>query len=548
MFKKHSPINLQNFPTICILITTVTLNLLLVLFHLKSPFILKGDSIEYIIQTQAIVFDKTLTIDTEKRAEYWNKTNPYNLKLAQAKLPIFKIDESNQAGAGFGSLYAGKDLKYRYVHSWYYSIFVAPIYFIFTNVGKIINSNSLEYFSFRIVNLFFLFLPFVFSYYCFKKVKERLGFIIIPIFFLMTYSSLGYLSWEHTELFQFGLLASGIILYPKNSRLNFFSPLFIGIASGQNLPSFLFLFVKFIFELHEEFLLSAKFRTIDKSRTFLFILKYGLAFIIAIIPHIYIYLSFDVLSVIEKLNFANLKYASIDKLQDFFLSPLIGCFWYYPIVFIVYFFVNDCKNINYWIKTVLLFVFVLIVAYITTSTTNLRSAQEGAIRYSAWVLAPLVGFILERVSSIVLSQQRNIFLALFSTIICIVVLFQTIFPRYSSLNFVANKIYKYFHYQEDPETFGELVSKTDFYLPFQFNSCYQYVYSDRKSSQTSVMTLITKRFFNQNCSNTQEIPLCNRIEINWKTHPYLGDYSYFWDINLVDKCYQRNSDFLNVLN
>jgi len=102
---------------------------------LSGPHILHGDGREYILQTQALVFDHALRIDTEARREYWNHTNPHGITLQEADppaaTPSTALTESSQAGGGFGGLYPDRFGHYPYYHFWAYSAVVAPVYPIF---------------------------------------------------------------------------------------------------------------------------------------------------------------------------------------------------------------------------------------------------------------------------------------------------------------------------------------------------------------------------------------------------------------------------------
>lgn len=110
-----------------------------------------GDGREYILQTQAIVLDRSLEINPFKRGTYFNETNPFGINLKLAPLQPLKnelkstssqsphkrdkgkVEEKDQYGGGFGGLYKTLETtkhraSYYFIHSWIYSAGVAPIY------------------------------------------------------------------------------------------------------------------------------------------------------------------------------------------------------------------------------------------------------------------------------------------------------------------------------------------------------------------------------------------------------------------------------------
>ena len=99
---------------------------------INSPQSEFGDGREYVLQTQAIVFDGSLAVDPARRAQYFNDTNPFNVRLDAGSSSSSAPDqdaegEGRQFGARFGSLYLASDGTYRYIHAWVYSLAVAQI-------------------------------------------------------------------------------------------------------------------------------------------------------------------------------------------------------------------------------------------------------------------------------------------------------------------------------------------------------------------------------------------------------------------------------------
>lgn len=117
-----------------------------------------GDGREYMLQTQSIVLDHSISIDPLKRGTYFNETNPFGIKLGikspysgiekslqssqeqgqrqvqgQGQVQRKKVEENDQYGGGFGGLYtalnSSKEKSSLYfIHSWIYSAATVPIY------------------------------------------------------------------------------------------------------------------------------------------------------------------------------------------------------------------------------------------------------------------------------------------------------------------------------------------------------------------------------------------------------------------------------------
>lgn len=121
-----------------------------------------GDGREYMLQTQSIVLDRSVSIDPLKRGSYFNETNPFGIKLGikgpysgmekgleslqqqgieqgleqglqQGESQSRKVEERDQYGGGFGGLYPALDSSKEkpslyFIHSWIYSAATVPIY------------------------------------------------------------------------------------------------------------------------------------------------------------------------------------------------------------------------------------------------------------------------------------------------------------------------------------------------------------------------------------------------------------------------------------
>jgi hypothetical protein len=341
-----------------------------------SPIEEFGDGREYILQTQAIVFDRTVSIDPKLRGPYWNETNPYRVNLSYEKhaepskrhgSPL----ESDQYGGGFGSLYPSKMGSYGYIHPWVYSAVVAPLYAALHAIAP----PFLEYRAFLIANICFLFLPLV-VLLRHSNTWRSLAFTV-----LVCCSPLClYLQWSHTELFCFFCISMGFIGL-LSTRWQRWSPLFLGLGAAQNIPIVLFLPLHLLLTLRSFHVDRWNLRTMVRV-----LLPYGVAGILPGVVALVSYAAFDTWNLLSTLGQADLSYLSIRKVASVFVSPMIGCLWYFPAAAAAALIALVCGRR----RDVALFVFVVVcVAAVSSTTANISSAQLGAPRYSAWFLAPL---------------------------------------------------------------------------------------------------------------------------------------------------------------
>ncbi|HAS82221.1 MAG TPA: hypothetical protein DCS43_05995 [Verrucomicrobia bacterium] len=337
-------------------------------YGLRGRHILHGDGKEYILQTQAIVFDGTLSINTAARKDYWNRTNPYGIVLGDARAPASTLSEATQAGGGFGGLYPDRSGHYRYYHYWAYSAVVAPVYALFHGIDP---SGSLEYFAFRFVNVGFLLLLFGLI------ARQNPGGPTLAVLALLLFSPLiPYCDWQHPEIFCLSLVLASFHLSSNGKAA---SPLPLGLAASMNPPILLF------FPCHLFLVLRSGVprRTRDLCRL---AAGYLLGGLFAVSSGVYFLYHFGTPNVISSIGMASLENASLGRMLDIFINPFVGAVYFFPMLFLL---IPACLSRKTLIPCLAVFASVLLAAWLASSTSNLNAGQVGTIRYAVWLIAPL---------------------------------------------------------------------------------------------------------------------------------------------------------------
>jgi hypothetical protein len=457
-----------------------------------------GDALEYIVQTQSLVFDQSISINRETRAQYWNKTNPFELTLEVLPTHESQLKESNQAGGGFGSLYPSKNSSFYYVHSWIYSLVASPSYYIF-------NLLSLdEYRSFQFFNCVLL------------AIILSLSSLTLCIFILCSPIA-GYVYWSCPEVFQFFCLAIGFNLLEKR-RYPYLAISLIGLAGAQNFPSIVFL-ITALFIYRDSFQFSKKAT----------LLRIALIFILATFPWILYSLTFGTSNLIVGLNQANLQYSSLERLSSYIFSPVAGALFYFPVAFILLPLIEKKKALS-------LILIILSLAYAMTSMANLHSQQIACPRYFSWLLAPLYGILLSYKFTF-----KTDWLLLFS--ISALILFNRNYlfllgehPRSGYLLPLSSRaafIYRNTHYPENPEVLAEIALGKELRAAHEFNRSYEIPLGNNQS-----ICLISRRAYKADfllrkpflpaevrCGELRKKVLGSpRGEIAWSKDSVLGQY------------------------
>ncbi len=369
--------------------TIFLLFLAVVVFQAFSGgLIMRGDGLEYIVQTQSLVLQRQLRIDPESAAGYWNRTNPFGIELSETHPPADRLAEDAQAGGGFGGLYPDRAGHYRYYHFWLYSLAVAPLY---AALHLLRPDGALEYHAFRIMNALFLVIPFLLAW----RGRGNWPLLIVSVLALVS-PLVPYVDWAHPELFcfccvfsAFWLVKAGVAAGPpahggtassrSARRLWWLGPVLLGAAASQNPPILAF------FPL---LVLRAPGQGVSWKRL-AGPLAAGLA--VGLSSTLYYRASVGVWNVIQAIGLADWRFASAGRTLDLFFSPLTGALWFYPACFL---FLAACwrRGSRAFIAAAL--ATVAAVFWVCSTTANFNAAQVGASRYAVWALAPLAFAVL----------------------------------------------------------------------------------------------------------------------------------------------------------
>ncbi len=332
--------------------------------------VVHGDGLEYILQTQAIVLRRELKIDTVAALAYWNLTNPYGISLRPARPPSATLQESSQAGGRFGGLYPDQREDYRYYHYWMYSAAVAPLYWLLHQMDP---SGSIEYAAFPLMNLFFLCFPLLLAWALYAS------WPLLSVCGLILFSPMvPYVDWQHTEMFVYGMTLSAFF-FTRVTRFHACGPVLLGLAASQTLPVALF----FPLHLADAWLYR---RPQGWTAWFRFLVPYGIGSLLALSSLLYFYWHFGVLSVIQTIGLADLRYTSWMRCIDIFIHPMTGALWVFPACFLMV--LSSIRKRSLWFVAVA-FLSIASATWLACATDNFNSGQIGASRHAIWLLVPL---------------------------------------------------------------------------------------------------------------------------------------------------------------
>lgn len=505
-----------------------------------------GDGREYIIQTQAIVFDRAIAVDPQRRGAYWNETNPYGVTLhykEHATPPKYLPPrERDQYGGGFGSLYPSRSGAHYFVHPWVYSAAVAPLYALFHAVAP----GTFEYRAFLVANVFFLFLPLILLL---RHSNTWRTFVFLGC--ICSSPLTPYLQWSHTELFCFFCIMMGFVGL-LSQRWRKWSVLFLGLGAAQNIPLVLF------FPLH--FLLATRnsndsfwnVRALAQR-----VLPYSIAALFPAVVAIVSYVTFDTWNLLSTLGQADVSYLSLRKVASVFISPMIGSLWYFPAATAAVL-LTVCVGRKR--EVALCLVAVVCAATISSTTANINSAQLSAPRYAVWFLAPL--YVLPFYSEIL--RKRWSMVGWWCGAVTVVVCLGTLWWlgtyrclkgdwRYllSSPNRLRPEIaalYRWSHLHDDIEPIVESIRGQELRFPHDFRGIYVWNLGDNKSlwivskrayqnlkgievefaAEGEMATESLLKLFSPKHLGARTFALEAVRGVRFDRHPYYGGYHLLW--------------------
>ncbi len=513
---------------------------------LRAPASEFGDGREYVLQSQAIVFDHSLAVDPARRVPYFNETNPFGLQLDASRTAPPDPDaegEDRQFGGTLGSLYLSSDGSYRYIHPWVYSLAVAPVYAVL----HLLSPGPNEYLAFRITNIIVLFVPLVLLWRR-SPSWETLLFLVV----LLASPISPHLQFSHPEAFCLGLvLASFASARPGRFRVP--SPFLLGVAAAQNVPIALFFPLHFWLLWREAGVGRGE---ISARLCLRALLPYAAAATLPAALLLYSSEHFGALSLIAHLGQADFSYLSARKLLAVFISPMIGCLWYLPASWLAVLVALGRGQLR---QPTIFVVSVIFVAALSSTTANINSAQLSACRYAVWYLGPLyvLPFLFRRGAELRL-QRRETFI--FSAGLLLVALIWLQLGTWRFLNgesfrFLSSQravpevaaLYRLTHLHDDVEPMVENIRQREIPVAHRFRGIYIWNLGEGQS-----VWIVTQRAMNT--SHTIEVrvvgdlasapEVTSAFEISQRSgdlfrltlrsgtsfhrHPYLGGYLLLW--------------------
>jgi len=441
---------------------------------IRSPLIIAGDGLEYLVQTQALVFDQQFKIDTEARRAYWNNANPFGKTLDTTRPPTPPASEATQAGGGFGGLYPDRYGNYRYIHTPTYSLLVAPFYAI---THLLDSSKTLEYLSFRIFNLICLFAPLVYAWQ-----RRRSWWLLLPILSLLAAPVRAYAEWFHPEVFQFAFISLAFMIV-RSKRSAWIAPILLGIAASQNFPILVMFAALFAYAYANQ--------EISRMRSGKILAAWIAGIVLGCSSFIVNYYYFGVPSLFASIGFVHAEYASIWRMSHHFLSPIIGVLWFYPLLILglpIFLFSAGSAELaaNFRVNIIagiITLVAIGIASYLTTTIDNLTSSLIGTVRYATWFIAPLVGqMLMYNWGAVTFSRKKLVYALCVGAAWCAIVAnyrtYELLFR--SPVRFQqgvraqpeAARIYKLLHYHDDIEILVENIKGEELRQPWDFNGIY----------------------------------------------------------------------------
>lgn len=517
---------------------------------IKSPQSEFGDGREYVLQTQAIVFDGSLAVEPAHRAQYFNDTNPFNVRLdAGSSSSISSAPdqdaegEGRQFGARFGSLYLASDGTYRYIHAWVYSLAVAPVYWVLHQLAP----GAAEYFAFRLVNLLALFVPLV-ALWRRRPSVTALLFLIVVLASPVT----PHLQFAHPEVFCLGcVLLSFLGINPRWSRP--LSAMLLGLGAAQNIPIALF-FPLHLWLMWQESGFSVGGITLRRVvRAFV---PYVFAALIPAGMLAYNYAHFGTFNLIAHLGQADFAFLSARKILSVFVSPMIGCFWYMPASWLAIFVALARRQYR---AAILFALSVVAVATLSSTTANINSAQLSACRYAVWYLGPLYLLPFLFPSDRQASDRTREAIA-WSLGLCVVGL---VWLQLGTWRFLAGESYRFFssqravpevaalyrlfHFHDDIEPLVENIKRSEIPVAHRFRGIYVWnlgegeslwIVSQRAMNASRTLEVRADRDlatsqavlkdFGVSTAGDGRYVLTLRDDAAFSRHPYLGGYLMLW--------------------
>jgi hypothetical protein len=235
--------------------------------------------------------------------------------------------------------------------------------------------------------------------------------------------------------------------------------------------------------------------------------------LLASIPALLTYHHFESWNLIVALKQAAPENLTLTRLKSIVASPILGFLWYFPATWVgLLWSITRTPSASRSRAAALTTASVLVVAALSSTTSNINSAQLSACRYAVWYLAPLYWLPFElgtaacgavREAPIGRGTVYNLLLGIF---VCGVVVatgsslwlgtWRMALGRsehFSSLHRATPEVaalYRTTHFDDDPECIAENILQQELGTPQQFNGVYIWNLGAHRS-----LWLISKRAF-----------------------------------------------------
>lgn len=260
--------------------------------------------------------------------------------------------------------YEGKNGKYYSYHFWGYSLFSLPV----KSIIKFFNFNPFK--VFQIMNAFFL--AFALYFIVFRSSFAELQRLLLS--FMVVFSpAFWFIRWPSPEIFSYSLVVTSLVCLYGNRWVP--AVFFSAIAASQNPPIFLLtLFCGFNGVLHSK----------KKIKEIFFVVLAASPFIVSVV---YYYSSFGVLNKVADIS-TNIELISFFRILDLFFDYNLGVIAYLPVIFIFYIILlcKECATVKGFSLTKQLFVVMIMMVLLSTSSSNWNHGTSWISRYAVWIL------------------------------------------------------------------------------------------------------------------------------------------------------------------
>ncbi|MFZ6034766.1 MAG: hypothetical protein ACOYUB_01275 [Patescibacteria group bacterium] len=270
----------------------------------------KGDGVEYMMTTEALFFDKSLTFTD-------------NVLQRHRALKPSSIDN------GGYSVNPGRDSKYYLTqHPLYYSALTVPLYGLLHFIHP-----KVAYYSFYLINFLFLLATVLVLIYFFKKIFKYGNYLFLVFAYFFFSTVIPYMLWPHPETLIFSCVTL-FFFFLYGLRRPILSSVFLGVAVGQSLV-LIFLTLNLVYHL----------LFIERKSRWFKIVASGIMF--STIASFHYLVSYAYTGNFFSLVYnSTLSFIALKDVVYAVFDPAVGLIWFYPmVVFSLFFSKKEIKTL-----------------------------------------------------------------------------------------------------------------------------------------------------------------------------------------------------------